>query len=436
MDATAPESARSPSNLTHERTQHRTTLLAQDSIAPEPDSASPPHFFSSAQWSADGTTILVGSSDYAVTAYVLPDDLLSPNEAGVRQLAPQSATRLPEPTQVIASSPFYSLNDPETQVFLVGCRDHPVQLYHAFANQDQPTPLGSYKLIRQETEAYITPSSLIWPWPGTHFICGSSNRLDYFDVTRAGGDGPVTTVPTIPSRRYIAKGNGVGMKGTVSALAASPPNASAGTVVAAGTWTRWIGLYDFMRTDTAVANWSIAKADQLDYNIDLGGQGIVQTIWSPCGRYLVLNERNSSGLLVYDIRGAGKLLSVLNGRTANSQQKLTCDVFQGGNDDTSGFEVWAGSQDGSLLVWDDVGFANGIVEPARKWEAHASPVGSTIIHSSGTVAATCSGGWGHSVKLVAEDEADVPSSNRNGTTIYEESSLKVWAVDNAEPAES
>lgn len=422
-------------------TRHKTNLLAQGSACPKPDNTTErttesQSFYSSAQWSADGTTILVGSSDYSVSSFILPDDLLQYGEGNVRQLEPQATTKLPEPTQTITPSPFFSLNSPETQVFLAGCRDHPIHLYHALAGQNHQAPLGSYKLIKQETEEYITPSSLIWPWPGTHFVCGSSNRIDYFDVTRAGSEGPVTTVPTIPSRRHIRKGSGVGMKGTVSALAASPPDTSGGCVIAAGTWTRWVGLYDFLRTDKVVANWSIANADKSEYQLDLGGQGIVQTIWSPCGRYLLLNERHSNGLLVYDVRVSGKLLSVLNGRPANSQQKLACDVFPAGSDDNSSFEVWAGSQDGSLLVWDDVGITDGIAEPSHQWDAHPSPIGSTIIHCSGTVAATCAGGWTHASDLNSADEGGTSPSDPSGTQSCGESSLKIWSIDNAQPSGS
>ncbi|KAK1241107.1 hypothetical protein MKX08_001081 [Trichoderma sp. CBMAI-0020] len=416
---------------------------AEDGRQPESQTSSPDldpttrsqRFYTSAQWTADGTSILAASSDQTVASFILPADLLQP--AGeARHLARQASIKLPEPTQTLAGAPYFSLANPASQTFLVGCRDHPLHLYHAFPQLDDADadaagdvasrPLYTYKLIRMESEQYLSPASLLWEYPGTHFICGSANRIDLFDASGHCADGPTLTIPTIPSRRHISKGSGVGMKGTVAALAASPPADASGhgSILAAGTWTRWMGTYDIHRTDRVVANWSIADADEKAFRISLGGQGIVQTAWSPCGRYLVVNERQADGLLVYDIRGTGQLLAVLNGRRATTQQRLHFDVFQG----ETGFEVWAGTQDGAVAVWEEVGMRNDVVEPSWTWKAHEAPVGSTIVHSSGSVAATCSGGWGY------------PRESRKGHAVeshhrqvFDESSLRVWSIGGPEP---
>ncbi|KAG6118582.1 hypothetical protein E4U13_008418 [Claviceps humidiphila] len=409
-------------------------LLAHHAIkhpAHPANTTTSPIFYSSAQWTADGTTILTSSSDHTISSFVLPADLLHPNPAG-RTLHPQATTKLPEPSQTLAPAPFFSLGESTSQTFLVGSRDHPLHLYHAFPpDLNSSAPLAQYKLIRHETEQYITPASLVWPSPGTHFICGSVNRLDYFDVSRHGSDGPVLTVPTIPSKRHIAKGHGVGIKGTVSALAVSPTDSQGGSLVAAGTRTRWMGLYDLHRADGAVANWQISQPDLPGPAGTASGQGIVQVVWSPCGRYLVINERRASGLLVYDIRGSGKLLAVLTGRLANTQQKLTCDVFQSQDPyRAGGFEVWSGAQDGSVMVWEDVGFKAAEHDPSWAWNAHSSPVCSTILHPSGSVAATCSGGWEH---LKDEEQSGAGLRGLHLAQTYkvmEESSLKLWSLHN------
>ncbi|POR35575.1 Guanine nucleotide-binding protein negative regulator 1 [Tolypocladium paradoxum] len=392
----------------------------QSAEAPRP-------FYSSAQWTADGTTIIVGASDNSVSSFVLPADLLQSADED-RRLEPQATTRLPEPTQAIAAAPFFSLAEASSQTYLVGCRDHPLHLYHVFAQDEHPNPVGAYRLVRKETEEYITPASLIWQYPGTHFLCGSANRLDYFDVSRHGSDGPVLTVPTIPSRRHISKGSGVGMKGTVAALGASPYDANGGSIVAAGTRTRWMGLYDLQRTDKVVANWSISHARDAEFDADLVGQGIVQVVWSPCGRYLVVNERHASSLLVYDIRGPGQLLSALSGRKSTTQQRLACDVFQGDMSGNTGFEVWAGTEDGSVLVWEDVGMHYGAAQPSWDWKAHDSPVGSVVLHSCGSVAATCSGGWEHAPDGVIDDDVGTGRGAYGGSRTLDESSLKVWSI--------
>lgn len=384
-------------------------------------------FYSSAQWTADGTTIIVGASDSSVSSFVLPADLLQSADEG-RRLEPQATTKLPEPTRALVPAPFFSLAEATSQTYLVGCRDHPLHIYHAFPRDEHPNPLGTYKLVRQETEEYITPASLIWQYPGTHFLCGSANRLDYFDVSRHGSDGPILTVPTIPSKRHISKGSGVGMKGTVAALAASPYDANGGSIVAAGTWTRWMGLYDLQRTDKVVANWSISHAGDVEFDAHLDGQGIVQVVWSPCGRYIVVNERHSGSLLVYDIRGSGQLLSALSGRKSTTQQRLACDVFQGDISGNTGFEVWAGSEDGSVLVWEDVGMQYGVTHPSWDWKAHDSPVGSTVLHGSGSVAATCSGGWEHAADHVIGADVGPGREAHTVSKTLDESSLKIWSI--------
>ncbi|KAM3511489.1 hypothetical protein MY11210_004847 [Beauveria gryllotalpidicola] len=383
-------------------------------------------FYSSAQWTADGTTLLVGSSDSKVSTFVLPSNLLEADT--VQTLRPQARIQLPEPTQCIASAPYFSLSNPATQTFLVGSRDHPLHLYHAFpTGSEKPAPLCMYKLMRHETEAYITPSSMLWPSPGTHFFCGSANRIDYFDASRPGSGGPVHTLHTIPSKRHRLKGGGVGMKGTVSALSDSPSNAPGGGVIAAGTWTRWMGLYDMLRVDKAVANWSIADADMQEFGMAFGGQGIVQTRWSPCGRYLVINERHAAGFLVYDIRGNGKLLSVLAGRDCQTQQRLTCDTFGSANDGP-GFELWSGTESGSVKVWDQVGLHYGVVDPKWDWDAHEAPISSTIVHPSGSVVATCAGAWRHP----SDSDVDTTHGGSNGgkvkTKILDGSAIKLWSI--------
>ncbi|UKZ66141.1 uncharacterized protein TrAtP1_007320 [Trichoderma atroviride] len=145
---------------------------AEDARQPESQTSSPDlhpttraqRFYTSAQWTADGTSILAASSDQTVASFILPADLLQP--AGEpRHLARQASIKLPEPTQTLAGAPYFSLANPASQTFLVGCRDHPLHLYHAFPQLDDADapedvasrPIYTYKLIRMESEQYISP---------------------------------------------------------------------------------------------------------------------------------------------------------------------------------------------------------------------------------------------------------------------------------------
>lgn len=291
-------------------------------------------------------------------------------------------------------------------------------MFQAFPRtSDTSTPMSplvaNYPLIHTPTEAYQTPTALLWPSPGTHFIAGTKNLIAYFDIDRSGlGSEPILRIPTIPSARTNAKGGGVGMRGTVSSL--SVPSYGwedmGMSLVAAGTWTRWVGIYDLFRAGECVSVWSVKDADQDLQGYSpakgVGGNGIMQTIWSPCGRYLVINERKASGLLVYDVRGTGRLLCVLTGRDGDTNQRLSCDVYPspGGQ---SGFEVWAGTKNGRILVWGLVGTETGYVKPTWDWQGHESAVGSTAMHRSGSVVATCSGSW----TVVDHDEQQYTDEN-------------------------
>lgn len=237
------------------------------------------------------------------------------------------------------------------------------------------------------------------------------------------------------------------MKGVVSALGVQPDN----NLLAAGTWTRWIGLYDISRSGECIATWSIADA-VANAGLDIsppaqrgeryrklaalngtGGAGLTQTTWSPCGRYLLLNERQSTGLLVYDVRVTNKLLCFLAGRDARTHQRLECDVFRG-LDAVGGFEVWAGSQDGTVQVWEGVGNSEGSQWPSWEFSAvdgtdvrpatndgKAPAVGSLGLHCSGSVVVTCSGGWS-----VSDDEDE--DMRVGGGRKIEASSLKLWRI--------
>ncbi|KAI0553575.1 hypothetical protein F4679DRAFT_426093 [Xylaria curta] len=434
-------------------------------------------YFESAQWTADGTTLLTYSSTNLISGYIVPEDLLSSEDE--LALRPQAHVQLPEPSNVLSGAPYFSLAEPWTQQLLVSARDHPLQLFYLAPSSSSTSasaraPVSSYPFTKARSETFLTATSLLWPSPGTHFIAGSRSLLARFDVQRTGEE-PVVRIRTIPSERHLLKGGGVGMRGTVSALGGQPMDAGTGaSLVAAGTWTRWVGLYDFGQAGECVATWSIAAAvretamdeklngsrhgSQSESPNGIGGDGITQTAWSPCGRYLVICERKSHGALVYDVRVTGKLLGYLTGRDALGNQRVACDVFPG-TDAQGGFEVWSGTSSGTVKVWEGVGSVEGSHAPAWEWTAHSSTVGSTCLHSSGTVVATCAGSWefpnenddpAHAISPGGSDkshgsgsEGDGDDDSDNGSDSEtnssggrlpwmqrrnKESSLKIWSI--------
>ncbi|KAH8900169.1 hypothetical protein GQ53DRAFT_709535 [Thozetella sp. PMI_491] len=358
-----------------------------------PSGSMDPPFFRTTQWSSDGTTLFTISSTNRLCATVVPHDLLEPRTEPVT-LRAHGTLQFAEPTYEVAPCPRFSLDSPETQVVLAASQDHPIHLYPTFpppasdgathtANGNS-SPLAHYNMIKPETEQYLPVRSMIWPGAGTHFIAGTKDLIAVFDINNAE---PILPIKTIPSKRHRSAGHGIGMRGTVSALAAQPGEHASSSLVAAGTWQRTVGLYDLFRAGDIVATWNVKNTDSR-----FGGSGVAQTLWSPCGNYLLVNERRSTGLQIYDLRNTKQLLATLCGRESKTHQKLRCDVFSG-SAQTGGFEVWAGTENGTVKVWEGVGHEGGILDATWDWEAHGSPVGSTAVHSCGSVVATCSGEW-------------------------------------------
>ncbi|KAI1209028.1 uncharacterized protein F4807DRAFT_107985 [Annulohypoxylon truncatum] len=440
----------------------------RSSLSPSP---SPPLFnerndglrgyFETAHWTADGTTILTSSSSNLISGYIVPEDLLSPSAKHPLPLTPQASIQLPEPSAVLSSAPYFHLSSPWTQQLLVSARDHPIQLLYLSPSASSHTPASAaYPLTKQRSETFLTATSLVWPNPGTHFIAGTRSLLAKYDLSRPNSE-PVLRVKTIPSERHLSKGNGIGMRGAISSLAAQPPDASNASLVAAGTWTRWVGLYDFAGADgSCAATWSVGRAADSSDGEDgasIGGDGVMQTLWSPCGRYLLVSERKAAGILVYDVRVTGKLLGWLAGREARSNQRMTADAFPGGGG-RAGFEVWAGTTGGAVKVWEGVGGREGAHEPAWGWEAaRRSTVGSACVHLSGAVVATCSGAWEFPDDDDDDDDDDKEeedgSLSRSGRSSADsgsdvsgaeapwmrrrnkESCLKIWSISNNEQDE-
>jgi len=378
--------------------------------------------------SPDGTSLLTSSADNKLRFFVAPPDLLASSSAPHILIAYTTYTA-PEPTYAQVFYPSFTLSDPSTTLLLTSPRDHPIQLINVLA--PSPSPIATYPLICPTTEAFLTPSSLLFHPSGNAFYTGTDSLITLFDISRP-GEGPTTRLPTIPSKRHKMKGGGVGMRGIVSCLGLQPEPSgmSAGSgMLAAGTWTRWVSLYDAEGVGGTVANWSIASA--ADDEAKIGGAGVSQVLWSACGRYLFVVERKSQGVLIYDVRVTGKLVAWLEGREADTNQRMAVDVVLG----DGGSDVWAGGSDGKVRVWRNIEGKEGGVQPDMEWLAHQA--GTTVcgmgMHSCGTVLATASGmrrddfsklEVENTSESASDDDSSVEDSEESDSE-YEESSTSI-----------
>ncbi len=146
------------------------------------------------------------------------------------------------------------------------------------------------------------------------------------------------------------------MKGIISALSIG----SSG-ILAAGTFTRCVGLYDSLGRGDIIAVFPLPNATTNEEKEEQG-TGITQLLWSSCGRYLCVVERGSDGIGVWDVRGTGRKLAWLAGRKARTNQRLNVDLI--------GEEIWAGGTDGKVRGWEGIGTKEGVVQPTFEFHAH------------------------------------------------------------------
>lgn len=395
------------------------------------------NYFKRIDWSPDGTSVLTSSADNKLRLFVAPPDLLEPGES--RRLTPYTTYAAAEPTYAQVFYPGYNLSDPSTTLVLTSPRDLPIQLINVL--DPSPKPIGTYSLVCPTTEKYQTPSSLLFYPSGNVFYTGTECLIALFDISRP-GEGPTTRLPTIPSKRHKMKGGGVGMRGIVSCLALQPESGAAGagsSMLAAGAWTRWVSLYDGEGMGGTVANWSVASA--ADTEASISGAGISQVLWSACGRYLYVVERKSKGVLVYDVRVTGKLVAWLEGRDADTNQRMAVDIrtVNGTN------EVWTGGTNGTVKSWHEVGSKEGAHVFDDSWQAYGEDtvVGGVSMHSCGSIIATASGSRRELDISFDDSDSDDETSDgeeeshgrpsaitrntKSSHAVSEDNSVKIWS---------
>lgn len=261
------------------------------------------------------------------------------------------------------------------------------------------------------------------PFDPNVFVAGASNLIAVFDLMRD-GDGPVLRLPTARGRsrggpRSFNRGNflsggGEGLKGIISAMAIDPVS----HLLAAGAFSRNLALYDSRGQGAEVTTISLkntvnssCRQDNDNDGRNDSGTGVTQLHFlssppssaaSSSSPYLLVTERESTGISLFDIRNFGSRLSWLSPRAAHTKQRLAVDVAP--NPTTGETEVFAGGTDGYVRVWGDLGMLEGVVKPTRKWKASGEVVSAVGVHPPGAgVVVTGSG----SRREVGDEEVEV-----------------------------
>ncbi|KAK5709312.1 hypothetical protein LTR17_019883 [Elasticomyces elasticus] len=381
-------------------TFNETTIdLTSDETLPIPEHGqrvSRSNFFREAQFSPDGTTLVTQNDDQCLRTFVLPPDLLDEKAVPI-QLQEYASFSPPSNIQSYAVHPFFNLQDPSSTLALHSSTDQALALRNAL---DYSTIHAKYNLISLTTERYLTTYSLTFTQDGSHFVAGGSNQLSMFDCSRDRSD-PILSHKLVPGRKAkkLYGAESLGCKGIVTALAINSDG-----LLAVGTTQREVGLYADQGGGECSVAFSVAAPPSEKHTIT--GTGVMHVRWSPDGKYLLAAERQSDGIQVYDVRNMVHRVAWLNGRKAQTTQKLGIDVVP----TEDGFEVWAGGIDGCVRMWSNPHQKEGHCGPDSIMALHDDPVSSALWHSTGAVLATCSGRR-YDKPEVVDDSDDSPLPN-------------------------
>ncbi|KAM0715790.1 hypothetical protein Q7P37_008304 [Cladosporium fusiforme] len=361
------------------------------------------NFFKEAQLSADGSTIVSHNDAQGLCTFILPENLEDETKQP-HTLTPSAIFPSPTNIQSYALFPFFNKGDETTTTVLSASTDLAIRLTNVL---NPETPAWTYPYIHPKTEAYQAPNSLVWHPYGTHFIAGASGTISIFDATRD-ASGPIATHKNNPRDPATAISS-MRDSGRIMSLDISPTSYH----LAAGSSNRTVGIFSACGYGPCETAFSVAPARGDPEAATYSGTGITSVAWTPDSTYLLVAERQSDGIHVYDVRNQLRRLAWLGGRKAKTTQRLGVSTVPV----ESGLEVWAGGTDGAVRMWRNPGRCEGVTMPDGEFEElHGDPVSSAVWNSNGTVMATCSGQrrFGQQYE---EDEDEKPDH-----------SLKVWKV--------
>ncbi|EMF09194.1 WD40 repeat-like protein [Sphaerulina musiva SO2202] len=378
---------------------HRTRTSHSSHLSDESLVARRSNIFRKALFTPDGTSIVTHTEDNCLRTFVLPPELLDERYEPL-SLNAYATWQSGSNVQSYAVYPGFDLQDPTTTFVLTGSASVPVTLRNAL---DYNSVQASYPLIHRTTEEYQPPRSLAWTRDGLHFLVGSDNLLAGFDCSQA-GQGPTIFHKLKAGRKSSSGLQMLQRKGLVSSLSISNDG-----LLALGTNEREIAMYD----NDGLGSW--VSSFELEEGL---GTGISDLKWSPCGKHLLIAERQSNVIQMYDIRNTQQKVGDLTGRYAATPQVMNIDVVP----TASGYEVWGGSTDGTVRMWSNPGDEYGGQMPSATLKLHGSPVSSAIWHPSGAILATASG-------RRFDDTTSTELDKDSGLSdLKQDSSLKIWTV--------
>nr|OQO29412.1 hypothetical protein B0A51_02230 [Rachicladosporium sp. CCFEE 5018] len=377
----------------------------------KPSKNDQPNFFKQAQFSPDGTAIVTHNADESLRTFVLPPDLLD-SASQPHELQPYST--LPSATNVLSYAiyPGFNLADPSTTLILSAPSNLPLRLTNVLDPSHIP---ATYPYINSANEAFIAPNSASFIDRGTHFVAGSAGRVSVFDVTRQAG-------PEF-YHNLKAKAGATGMRDTSRIMALS---VSSDRLLAAGSTNRNVGI--FGNSGRGACETTFSVAGRMSEATATKGSGVMSLAWTPDGKYLLVAERQSDGLHVYDVRNLLRRVTFLSGRNAKTTQRLGIDVMA----TREGCEVWAGGVDGVTRMWKNPGSTEGEHRFDAEIKMHDDPVSSVVWHPIVAVLATCSGQRSRG-QVTAADEASSSASDNESHSDDEhpasrqsDNTLKIW----------
>ncbi|CAN6598029.1 hypothetical protein TRVA0_001S05204 [Trichomonascus vanleenenianus] len=243
-------------------------------------------FIKQCQWTADGSSIVTASEDYAIRLFVVPPTLL---DESVTPLKPFMRRFGPSPVVSHAVYPGFNLQEWSTCGIAVSRKNVPVKIYSALSSNSAAE--ASFPIIKGED--YL-PAYDIKFMSMEKFVCGSLGRVVLFDLSRENNGDTIA----------------VKKSDIVSSIAISPSR----SIIAIGTFSGYCSLIDLNTHETI-------DTVQLE-----NSNGVTQMLWRDDD--LLIFQRNCTNFAIYNTRTNSIITRVAYGGSSR-QRIINCIASDG-----------------------------------------------------------------------------------------------------------